>query len=1004
MQPTNAAIWRLTTLGGLAIARVSPNGYAEPTELLSPVAGAQRRPLALLAVLAASGDRGVSRDGLLLYFWPDSDVERARNALRQTLFRLRRDLGPNDPVIGTSELRLDPRVITSDVAEFESALAAGQLELAATIYHGPFLQGVSIGSTPEFDQWAADERSKLAHRFSSTLESLAYSAEACGKHDAAIRWWRTLAATDPTNARVAVDLMAALARSGDRNGALQYYRLHELLLQEELNIAPDETVVALVDRLHAGTRANASIPTGPESPNRSEAAPRPHGDVSEAPPPSRHGARWASPIRMLAAAGALASFAIILGRSSWSLGSHPAPSVSRDIVAVFPFSTRGDAADTSLGSAVSDLLGTALNGAGALRIADRRTLRQHAESSKISDDDPSAAQTVAQSHKAGVMVLGDVTSTGERLTVTATAYRHGSPPVRIGELVATGQREDLSSIANELARRLVLTMHSAPTERLIRSAALTTRSMAVLRAYLNGEHHLQRAEFGPAVEAFRRATIEDTAFALGFYRLSIAADWASHPHFPTSALNRAVELVGSLPEHDQLLVRALAAWRRGRGAEATGLYRMVVSLYPDDSEAWYQLGEAIYHAGPGFGQSVLDARQPFERALHFRPGARESLVHLIRLAAKAKDRAGVDSLVRRVAAMDSTRDVTELRLFRARVLGHSDSAKRYLDSLANSPDEAVLSAAWRAGVFAEDFEGAATLSRLLIAPSRDPLYQATGRWYVAALDLAGGRWKSARAILAPGWSLATPNDDSADGSKAATDLRPGSIDALHAGHLGLMAAMPLLPLSSAEMAAVRARVSAWPDPPPYLANWTNVWQPRLRDYVLGMLSARAGDTTGVKQHAARLEALRSDTVVGGIAQITALTLRAEVARAAGKRPEAIALLESAPSGGGMSSIVGSRAYDRFLRAELLRELGRDDEALRWYATQGQTIVPELIYLAPAELRQAQIHERLGDRARAAGHYRRFIELWGGADPDLQPLVADARRRLGVLGGAARTPR
>lgn len=105
----------------------------------------------------------------------------------------------------------------------------------------------------------------------------------------------------------------------------------------------------------------------------------------------------------------------------------------------------------------------------------------------------------------------------------------------------------------------------------------------------------------------------------------------------------------------------------------------------------------------------------------------------------------------------------------------------------------------------------------------------------------------------------------------------------------------------------------------------------------------------------------------------------------------------------MASVLGSRAYDRFLRAELLRELGRNDEALGWYATQGQTIVPGLIYLAPAELRQAQICERLGDRARAARHYRRFIELWHDADAELQPVVADARRRLNRLGTDVRTP-
>ena len=52
-----------------------------------------------------------------------------------------------------------------------------------------------------------------------------------------------------------------------------------------------------------------------------------------------------------------------------------------------------------------------------------------------------------------------------------------------------------------------------------------------------------------------------------------------------------------------------------------------------------------------------------------------------------------------------------------------------------------------------------------------------------------------------------------------------------------------------------------------------------------------------------------------------------------------------------------------------------------------------MYLAPAHLRQAEIYERRGKRDLAARHYRRFIELWSRADPELQPAVAEARKRL-----------
>jgi tRNA A-37 threonylcarbamoyl transferase component Bud32/tetratricopeptide (TPR) repeat protein len=47
-------------------------------------------------------------------------------------------------------------------------------------------------------------------------------------------------------------------------------------------------------------------------------------------------------------------------------------------------------------------------------------------------------------------------------------------------------------------------------------------------------------------------------------------------------------------------------------------------------------------------------------------------------------------------------------------------------------------------------------------------------------------------------------------------------------------------------------------------------------------------------------------------------------------------------------------------------------------------------------RLGQLYEAKGDAAKAAEHYRAFIELWKNADPELQPRVAEARRRLAKL--------
>ncbi len=93
---------------------------------------------------------------------------------------------------------------------------------------------------------------------------------------------------------------------------------------------------------------------------------------------------------------------------------------------------------------------------------------------------------------------------------------------------------------------------------------------------------------------------------------------------------------------------------------------------------------------------------------------------------------------------------------------------------------------------------------------------------------------------------------------------------------------------------------------------------------------------------------------------------------------------------------GSQAYERWARAELLFRLGRWRQALPWYASLPELYIYQLVYEGPAELRQAQIYERLGDRPAARAHYARFVDLWRDADPELRPQVEQARARLRAL--------
>jgi serine/threonine-protein kinase len=243
-------MFRLVTFGGLSLA--DPGG--------APVAVPRLR-LAFLALLAGAGERGLTRDKILAYLWPESAAEPARHALEQLLYSLRRQL-PKDLVSGSDPLRFNPAVISADVGEFEGALAAGEPAEAVALYRGPFLDGFFLTDAPLFGEWVERERDRLAGEHARALRRLAQAAAGEGRHTAEIDWWRRLSAADPLDERSAIGLIRALAGAGDGAGAMRYARAFETLLRRELASPPSAELRAEMERLR---KAAAPVPEREES-------------------------------------------------------------------------------------------------------------------------------------------------------------------------------------------------------------------------------------------------------------------------------------------------------------------------------------------------------------------------------------------------------------------------------------------------------------------------------------------------------------------------------------------------------------------------------------------------------------------------------------------------------------------------------------------------------------------------------------------------------------------
>ena len=324
---------RLTTFGTLALA-------GPANDIVLGDHGHHRRRLALLAVLAAAGERGTSRDRLLPLFWPEATQSKARHSLDQLLYALR---GSVDESVfaGVNPLRLNPDVIESDVGAFRVAIERGDLEAAAATYRGPFLDGFYLSDAPEFERWVEDERFRLAGFHADALERLARTATADGRHEKAARWWKTLTEVEPLSSRSAAGLIRALVATEDHAAALQFAKRYEAMLALELGASIDPVIATLVSQVRAGARGAVEPrrEMSVRAERRDEAA---SGDVATLPDAAaQDGAertgRWRRPRRLVSLAAAsliltVAAAGLLRARAGAST-AHTARGSARNVAA-----------------------------------------------------------------------------------------------------------------------------------------------------------------------------------------------------------------------------------------------------------------------------------------------------------------------------------------------------------------------------------------------------------------------------------------------------------------------------------------------------------------------------------------------------------------------------------------------------------------------------------------------------------------------------------------------
>lgn len=236
-----------------------------------------RKTLALLIYLAVEG--GIQpREHLAALLWPESNAERSRASLRNTLGHLQNTLqqASSDAralyVSAThhtlamnpdADINLDLHMVgcaytlartdRSSRVPPENSASLPVLQSAADCHRGDFLTGFSLSDAPDFDDWVATQREVWRRRLGLVLDRLSEIQFAGGDFVGAAETTADWIGLDELNEVAYRRKMRAHFAAGERGQALETYNVCRAVLAVQLGVEPEPDTEALAARIRSQT-------------------------------------------------------------------------------------------------------------------------------------------------------------------------------------------------------------------------------------------------------------------------------------------------------------------------------------------------------------------------------------------------------------------------------------------------------------------------------------------------------------------------------------------------------------------------------------------------------------------------------------------------------------------------------------------------------------------------------------------------------------------------------
>jgi len=687
------------------------------------------------------------------------------------------------------------------------------------------------------------------------------------------------------------------------------------------------------------------------------AAPR-HVSDAVAPAPAGRRAPARRTILIVAAA------ALLLGVFGWWITHRrTAVPLADDVIAVAPFDVL-DPALSLWSEGMVDVLARNLDGAGPLRTVPPTYVIRRWNGRA----DRASAAALGRATGARLTVFGQILATrGDSVRVTATVFDVAAGR-SLGEIEIRDESGNMDRVADSLTIGVLRELGRSRPVGAVRATAFHSTSLVALKAFLQGEQLFRRTEFDSALAAYRQAVDADSTMALAWRRMATAVGWTTTAgdSLETVYMLRAAALNRGHAPRDSLLLTADSlstalytasqdTMFRAHRARLFATLESAVQRYPDDPEAWYELGDSHYHFQVPGETDLERVLSEFERAISLDSAFGESYIHAIWLALQT----GKVELAHRC-----------IRAYLAWSRQPSDShaeAFALLDSLLTGRPT-------RSDAFAEAVEHLGDRARM-------QLFLATANWpdtgESAVLVARAGEGASGTR-----WTMFLTQSLAYRGHLGAAYAAAGGADDLVAA---------FAPLGGVPQEAARSIFRAWLQDPPL----SEAGRPAPQGFNSVLFAAlpwwaAQHDTVSLARFDAVLQAAERRAVAdvkpwlgyGRAAAAAFLSL----ARADSSR--AVAQFRALPD------TICPCPYDRVAAARLFLARGLIQDARREFAGQSPR------FQSPAEgiwrLARGRTFEAAGERDRAIADYEFVVKLWQRADAELQPYVSEARRGLARL--------